>query len=43
MLDFKINTFYIAKLIGYLKTVVANLRDRLNTKAYEILRRNRKR
>ena len=43
MSDFRINASHIAKLIGYPRTAVANLRDRLNTEAYEILRGNRKR
>lgn len=43
MSDLRINASYIAKLISFSRTIVANLRDRLNTKAYEILRENRKR
>ena len=43
MSDFRINASHIAQLIGYPRTAVANLRDRLNTAAYEILRGNRKR
>ena len=43
MSDFRINASHIAKLISYPRTAVANLRDRLNTETYEILRGNRKR
>lgn len=41
--DLRVNASHIAKLIGYLRTAVANLRDGLNTEVYEILRGNRKR
>lgn len=37
ILDFKINAFYIAKFISYLRTTVANLKDKLNIKTYKIL------